>query len=293
MKLSKDYYTNYYGHPIQDLDNLVDHCYGMNKVYLVGDSTLDNKKWVSTLRAPPVNGYQGLVEEMVPDVNYFFNYYLEGYNLPYISLNFAIEEDCIHDKMSNGSVRSKLNSKESMVKNSLTHKDILIISIGGNDLSLKSNFELKLKLFEVFMKTTPEVIRKDIEIILPQLVQLFKVEYKNYIEELVSKTKPKMIFLCAPYYPCKIKQESWASTVLSMVGYDNNPEKSHALLQGVYEKMIREINIEGAKIFHIPFYEILDWKDEKDYVARVEPSTEGGRKIAEHICGIIYEELNA
>ena len=45
--------------------------------------------------------------------------------------------------------------------------------------------------------------------------------------------------------------------------------------------MNSHIQISGCNVIPIPLFETLDGKTTSDYVARVEPSCTGGRKIAE------------
>jgi len=48
-----------------------------------------------------------------------------------------------------------------------------------------------------------------------------------------------------------------------------------------------KINITGTEVIPVPLFNVLDGKIAEDYVARVEPSSQGGRKMAEFILDII------
>ena len=49
----------------------------------------------------------------------------------------------------------------------------------------------------------------------------------------------------------------------------------------------RNINIPGTQVVPVPLFHALDGKTTNDYVARVEPSSQGGRKMAEYILDMI------
>lgn len=47
------------------------------------------------------------------------------------------------------------------------------------------------------------------------------------------------------------------------------------------------IKIEGSIVIPVPLFHVLDGKNSRDYVARVEPSAVGGHKIAEFLLDVI------
>jgi hypothetical protein len=51
-----------------------------------------------------------------------------------------------------------------------------------------------------------------------------------------------------------------------------------------------KIQIPGTQVIPVPFFHALDGKDSRDYVARVEPSSQGGRKMAEFLLDIITDK---
>ena len=50
-----------------------------------------------------------------------------------------------------------------------------------------------------------------------------------------------------------------------------------------------KIHIPGSETIPVPLFHALDGKDSRDYIARVEPSSVGGRKMAEYILHIIND----
>jgi hypothetical protein len=48
----------------------------------------------------------------------------------------------------------------------------------------------------------------------------------------------------------------------------------------MYESSTKQIRVQGTEVVPCALYEVLDGKNKDDYTARVEPSDEGGRKMA-------------
>jgi hypothetical protein len=80
----------------------------------------------------------------------------------------------------------------------------------------------------------------------------------------------------------------WASKALGLMGYNAFPGKLQAVIRKLYELATTEVEIPGAKVIPVPLYNALDGKNSNMYVARVEPSVEGGRAIA----GLILEKMH-
>jgi len=47
------------------------------------------------------------------------------------------------------------------------------------------------------------------------------------------------------------------------------------------------IRIDGSQVIPVPLFEPLDGKNRRDYVARVEPSAKGGKKMAEFLLDLV------
>jgi len=120
------------------------------------------------------------------------------------------------------------------------------------------------------------------------LRHLFGVRVQKYIEALTAKTKPKKILVCMIYYPDEnIHSPSWAHCALKAMGYDRNPKKLQAMIQTAFEQATCQIKVDGSQVIPVPLYLTLNGKNSRDYVARVEPSKQGGRKMAEFLLDII------
>jgi len=49
----------------------------------------------------------------------------------------------------------------------------------------------------------------------------------------------------------------------------------------------RSIHIPGSEVIPVPLFNALNGKDPADYIARVEPSSQGGEKMAEYLLDMI------
>jgi hypothetical protein len=59
----------------------------------------------------------------------------------------------------------------------------------------------------------------------------------------------------------------------------------------VFKEAISKIRIQGSTVIPVPLYHVLDGTNTQDYVARVEPSPTGGRKMAEFLLYKMNETL--
>ena len=83
--------------------------------------------------------------------------------------------------------------------------------------------------------------------------------------------------------------ESWANMLLKFIDYSKKPDWLQSIIKYIYVEAISQIHIEGSEVIPVPLFEKLDGKTTADYVDRVEPSDQGGKKIAE----LLYAKLSA
>ncbi len=74
------------------------------------------------------------------------------------------------------------------------------------------------------------------------------------------------------------------------MGYDARPAKLQLIIRCVFEA-IRErgVSLGGPAegVHHVPLFAVLDGTNSSDYEQRVEPSVEGGRKMAEMLAEVL------
>ena len=111
-------------------------------------------------------------------------------------------------------------------------------------------------------------------------IDLFKTRTTEYIEELTSKCKPKKIIVCLIYYPDEKTTGSWADRILGYLDYNKNPYRLQKVIYQIYKHATTQIKIDGCEVIPCPMFKTLDGKNTKDYSQRVEPSEQGGDKLA-------------
>ena len=93
------------------------------------------------------------------------------------------------------------------------------------------------------------------------------------------------------YYPDEANNvPSWANGALGALGYNSNPAKVQLLIRKMFEEATSRIQIPGTQVIPVPLFVPLDGTRSEDYVARVEPSATGGRKLAEYLLDAIHSE---
>jgi hypothetical protein len=333
---ARDFYTEFRGHRVDHLEVLLAHVRdsfeSVSILWTAGDSSLDNKYWFhDTVPAAP-GAYQSILQppRSKPDVTYWLNYFLSSsssyhnnncsprqsststmpsYATRYVAINGAVEASTLN-------LRSyTLLPQDVFVRDHLQENDILIVSVGGNDvalLPLPCTICSILCLMLVLPTTCIEqgctcgTVPIDDTCCgfgpslcsclcacppcLGYFRHLFGYRVQRYIERLTEKTKPAQILVCMIYFPDEtVDEASWANTTLNALGYNRNPAKLQAFIRKIYTDVISTIRVPGSTVVPVPLYRVLQGRERDDYVARVEPSPTGGRKLAEFLLAYILD----
>ena len=289
MKSITHFYSEYHGHTIDHLERLVEDDHlpaGRNCIYLVGDSTLDNKYWLNRKLEPACNGYEKVLSppKSVPDVTYWMNRECAERSLPYVAINCAIEESTLGLRQ-NGNMLPQ----DAFVQSHVKDADILVVSCGGNDIALRPTAWTIVSMATLLM--SPRwAIEWGVAPGLGHFVRLFRDATRRYVEALIkpSGAKPACVVACMLYYLDEQPGGSWADAVLQKLGYDKDPTKLQLVMRVIYERATSQIALEAASgeavdVVPVALYEALDGRDTRDYAQRVEPSAQGGRKMAKLI----------
>ena len=117
-------------------------------------------------------------------------------------------------------------------------------------------------------------------------IDLFKNQVENYVLRLVGKRRPRKILVSMIYYP-DVNGGGWADGALGALCYGTCPGRLQAAIRMAFEHGTRRIRIPGTEVVPVPLFEVLDSTDSRDYLQRVEPSVEGGRKMGRYFADII------
>lgn len=279
---SYDFYGEYHGHKTSHLKTVLTCMNFLNSqrnyIYLAGDSSLDNKYWLPNDELlPATNDYQYILHPplMKPDIAYHMNKLLNG--TKYCAINTAVEESTIASRYNN------LLDQDKFIKQNITNNDILIVSIGGNDIALSPSINTMFNMGMMMYMNNIETINKGPSVAwgMNYFIDIFKNKSKDYILKLIGDKRPKKIIVCMIYYPDQKMTGGWADRTLNGLGYNTDPKKLQAAINQIFIHGTSNIKINGSKVIPFPMHKILNGKNTDDYIQRVEPSSQGGFKLAQ------------
>ena len=292
---ARAFYAEYHGHPVAMLETLHARLREQGKkiVFLTGDSSLDNKHWLypegenkahnpltdDNFCGHLANGYESILEPPrgVKDVAWHMNFYLAAENSPYAVINAAVEESTTADR-ANGT----LLEHDLFVQRNIRDDDIVIVSLGGNDIALRPTKSTMAAIGSLNFLTPQWMARRGWGLGFGHLGSIFKDAIQDYLVRLVGDKKCRFIAPCTIYYPCEHETGSWADGLLNTLGYSaDSPTKLQLLIDACFEHFTSSIQVHDTPMRPIALSTVLDSKDAADYDNRVEPSVQGGAKMGE------------
>jgi hypothetical protein len=298
------FFGEYHGHTCEHLRVLLASLRGASPrqqnpiVFLLGDSSLDSKYWLlDKPRVPAANGVERVLVPpvAVPDVAHWLNVLLEEGKgagagadttpTPHLAcINAAVEESTIADRSGGRS----LLPQDAFVRDTLTPEDVLVVSLGGNDVALKPSAATVAAFASILSFASDEAIDAGTALGFGQIRSLFRDDIAAYISAVCSRTRPKLVVVAMIYFPHELRGGSWADTSLGLLGYDRNPARLQRLIRAGFRHATSEIRVPGTTVVPMAFFDVLDPSPAStDYVARVEPSVTGGRKMAAAILELV------
>lgn len=275
---SGPFWNTYHGHPPAYLQEILYHT-PSPRIFLAGDSTLDNKYWLPTTAHPLPESYRGLLSPPLTrrDIAYWLN--TIGCEVSKLTaVNCAVEATTLQER------KNELLTLDEVIVQHVTGEDVLIVSVGGNDIALRPQIGLAIAvLLATYLggEWGANIMR-----------QHFVDRMREYVGKLTRRVKPRLIIVCSLYFLDENEEPSWANWVLKVLRYGSQPERVQGVMRRVGEWMREGLGgMEGVVV--VPLYEALDGKRSEDYVQRVEPSEEGGRKMAKLLLSVIERELKA
>lgn len=281
-------------------------------VFLAGDSSLDNKVWFPD-ETRAVNGYEQILDPPLSkkDIAYWMNMTMESRNLrgKMATINCAVEESTIGSRACH-----RMWPQDEFIRDNIQSDDVLVISVGGNDVALRPTLGTGISVASLLCCTTTSCIRNcSCGCAIPcedymacgflsnfcafpfgigYMVHLFGVRIKSLVNRLVAKKKPKLVLVCMIYFLDERPGNSWAENVLRILGYNSNPGKLQEAIRQIFRLATQQIRIPGTQVIAVPLFQVLDGKDTTDYCQRVEPSAKGGKKMGEFLVETILGGLD-
>ena len=202
-------------------------------------------------------------------------------------------EDLMKPKVAGASQADACSSQEvellpqdKFASGRLGEEDTLIISASGNDFNhdeIHKVFEASLKEFPEDSQHDKEAFENRVRWVAEKLSGIYHEALQAYATKLVEKTKPKNVFICA-YSDFYEFQTGWATDLFKYVvgGGDNAKGFSfiRELWRDLYNNQMQHIKVHGTQVYIVPLFNVLDRNDPMDFAAQVEPSVQGGMKMA-------------
>lgn len=316
---STSFYSEFHGHRISHLEKLYSPLRESadSLIWTAGDSSLDNKYWFGD-RRDAVGAYAQVLDPPISicDVTFWLNYLsLQRYDPSsegtrggpkYAAINTAVEATTLNSRCYN------LQPQDEFLRDNISKDDILIVSIGGNDVALAPSPCTIATMVGMTHCLPQKAIEKGFTCCsipvddycsgcstslvscggacppcLGYLRHLFGTRIEKYIEKITAKTIPKKILVCMIYYLDENKSPSWANVALGALGYNKKPGKVQAMIRKIFLEGVSNIKLKGTQVIPVPLFQVLDGKNSDDYIARVEPSSQGGKKMAGYFLDIL------
>jgi len=289
------FYGEYHGHLIPHLAEVVkglrEESSSRSIMYLCGDSSLDNKYWLPECdRRDAINGYEKLLDppRMVPDIAYWLNAECvrRGVGDRVCAVNASVEESTLADRAGDA-----LLAQDAFIRDHIQPQDILVVSVGGNDVALRPTLST-IASIAALLYSPRWMIRQHWAPGFRHFVKMFCHQTLSLIEKVIAVRRPKCVVVCMYYYFDEKPGGSWADYTLGKLGYDTDPTKLQLVMREVFAAATQHVDLEGIKVVPVPLYEALDGKNPEDYEQRVEPSVQGGQKMATCILDHIMAALS-
>ena len=276
------FYFEWKGHPIEDLTTFRDITIAERPhkpiIYFAGDSSLDNKYWVNGPSSPKTeipDIYNKVFHSLPPkpDVAFWLNQLLQERAT---CINTAVEESMLRDR------DAQLLPHDEFIRDNIRAEDVLIVSVGANDIALKPLPCTIWHMLQLAWLTRRASLENQSASSLKYFKHMFGTKIQDYITRLTATTKPRAVIVCMIYYPLEAGrgQQGWADVHLRALGYNSYPQQLQTAIRAMYEIATKKIRVDGTEIVPCALYEVLDEKNGEEYTARVEPNEEGGRKMA-------------
>jgi hypothetical protein len=185
---SEEYYSEYHGHKIQHLKEIVPQLKPCPVLYMAGDSSMDNKHWIDK----KTKGQRPFPDPMVMDLHYHLMNELETQDLPFVPFNCAVEASTVVQHV------QKEWPQDDIIRNNITSNDVLLVSIGGNDIALAPTLKTIYNMLKLIYFNSSKKLKYDTTNCFgfKYFVSLFRDQVKKYVESLISIRKPKIVMIC-------------------------------------------------------------------------------------------------
>ena len=235
---------------------------------------MDSKFWFSD-EMPAAAGYETLLRPPVvkQDLAAHLNALLHESQVS--TINAAVEESTLGERASG------LLPHDQFIADNLDANDVVVLSVGGNDVVLKPSASTVWNMLLLLMQSTSTVAGgPDSAWGMSHFVRLFRDDIERFLGRLTAQTKPRRIIVCMIYFPCTQPTGGWADRALGLLGYFRDPKKLQTAIQQMFVHAVSKIQVPGVEVVPFPLFSVLDGSDASLYECGVEPSARGNEAIA-------------
>jgi hypothetical protein len=184
----------------------------------------------------------------------------------------------------------KLLPQDAFIRANIRPEDVLVVSVGGNDIALRPSAATIAAMGWLVFASSDAAIDAGTALGLGHFERMFRDDVAAYIEQLTARVKPRLVIACMVYFPHEQRGDSWAEAALSALRYNDNPARVQRIMRRVYAQGTCKVAVPHVPVVPLALFDVLDSSPAShDYVARVEPSETGGRKMAAAIWRLVSE----
>ncbi|CAD7951874.1 unnamed protein product [Amoebophrya sp. A120] len=199
-------------------------------------------------------------------------------------VNSAVEESTLSSRASG------LLPQDKFVSNHLKPHDILLVSVGHNDMAFLHVQQAAWVLQE---GTTDEKLT---QLAVENFSHIYKEDTERYINTVLGDSTCKMVVVCMLYHLDENDEAfSWwemGFQALGLIGNPENKRRMKVVQHALFEHALKQLQIPNAgKVVPLELSRALDGTNSLMYANRVEPSVLGGEKLADLILDTIKENL--
>jgi hypothetical protein len=124
---------------------------------------------------------------------YHINSILADKNIPLAAVNTAVEESSLSQREDHG-----LLPHDQVIARQLTEQDVLVVSLGGNDVALRPSIGVIASMAALIYATPSWCIEKG-PAFAPALwyfIHMFKTRMRTVIEKICATKKPRRVVMC-------------------------------------------------------------------------------------------------
>jgi len=276
------------------------------------------------ITAPAINGYESVLQSacrnptrkdprMAKDVSYWLNFHSPD-ERSLCTIMAAVEASTAADRH-----EYRLLKQDEFIRDNVGEDDYIVMSVGGNDIAMAPTVATIVNV--ALLNLSPHWL-----IVLGlapghrHLTSWMATMVISYVQALTAKTRPKKVVCSMIYYPSVTPSGGWADVALGVllyrgdsgydtvlgriwrplgyIGYFACPSMLQLVIRTLYRSLEARLAdarqpggpLAGVDVVAFPLFDVLDGMTPSDYNQRVEPSVQGGEKMAKALLKLLAHD---